>query len=316
MSSAPKVPETWELTGDDARRTLLHTGRSRLLRDAFVRLRRADGFSHARSLSFMVALGLLQGIIGLVGLAVVVGNRTFGRIVADIVEQVAPGPAGEALTQTVRQAESVASSGQYLGLIFGLVGALVTATTMLGQTERALNRLYGIEQDRPTAVKYGRAFVLAITAGAAAVAALVLLAFGHAVRDATGSRTVREVWDIARWPIAFLLVIATIALIFRKAPARHQPAWSWLAYGATISAIAWALVTVALGLVFEATSSFGATYGPLAGTVALLLWALCSSVAVLFGAAVAAQLEAVRAGRPFVEHSHPTVRPGVHVAHT
>ena len=59
------------------------------------------------------------------------------------------------------------------------------------------------------------------------------------------------------------------------------------------------------------SSSFGETYGPLAGIVALLLWALLSSVVVLYGAAVAAQLEAVRAGAPApkdmekVAHSEP-----------
>jgi hypothetical protein len=35
----------------------------------------------------------------------------------------------------------------------------------MGQIERALNRMYGIELDRPTAQKYGRAFVLTISAG-------------------------------------------------------------------------------------------------------------------------------------------------------
>ena len=52
MSTASVVPETWELTGDDARRTLRDTGRLRLVKDAFMRLRFADGFSHARSLAF------------------------------------------------------------------------------------------------------------------------------------------------------------------------------------------------------------------------------------------------------------------------
>ena len=58
----------------------------------------------------------------------------------------------------------------------------------------------------------------------------------------------------------------------------------------------WGAVTVSLGLFFTASSSFGATYGPLAGLVALLLWSLLSSVALLFGAALGAQLESVRAG--------------------
>ena len=51
MSTAQPVPETWELTGDDARETLQRCGRWQLLRDAFMRLRVADGFSHARSLA-------------------------------------------------------------------------------------------------------------------------------------------------------------------------------------------------------------------------------------------------------------------------
>ena len=66
-----------------------------------------------------------------------------------------------------------------------------------------------------------------------------------------------------------------------------------------------------LGLFFALSKSFGETYGPLAGIVALLLWALLSAVALLFGGAVAAQLEAVRAGvrepqdAEKVEHSEP-----------
>ena len=57
-------------------------------------------------------------------------------------------------------------------------------------------------------------------------------------------------------------------------------------------------MTLGLGLLFQVSTSFGDTYGPLAGIVALLLWALLSAIGLFFGAAVAAQLEAVRAGRP------------------
>src|SRR4051794_17831951 len=69
MSTATLVPETWELSGDDAWATLRRTGRGRLLRDAFMRMRVSDGFSHARSLAFMTTLVLVQGTIVLVGIA-------------------------------------------------------------------------------------------------------------------------------------------------------------------------------------------------------------------------------------------------------
>ena len=56
--------------------------------------------------------------------------------------------------------------------------------------------------------------------------------------------------------------------------------------------------TVALGRFFRFSHSFGETYGPLAGMVALMMWAVLSSTVLIYGAAVAAQLEAVRSGEP------------------
>ena len=101
-----------------------------------------------------------------------------------------------------------------------------------------------------------------------------------------------------RWPIALVLMMAAIALLFRWSPNRHQPAWSWLAFGSTVSVLLWSLATLGLGLFFQASTTFSTTYGPLAGMIALLLWALLSSIAILFGAAIAVQLEAVRRARP------------------
>ena len=60
----------------------------------------------------------------------------------------------------------------------------------------------------------------------------------------------------------------------------------------------WALTTIGLALCFRLASTFPKTYGPLAGTLALLLWTFASSVAIFFGVAVAAQLEALRGGVP------------------
>ena len=48
----------------------------------------------------------------------------------------------------------------------------------------------------------------------------------------------------------------------------------------------------------DATDSFGATYGPIAGTIGVLLWTFLTSIALFFGLSFAAQLEAVRAGVP------------------
>lgn len=297
MSSANEVPETFELSGDDAWETLRKAGRLRLIRDAFMRLRAADGFSHARSMAFISELVLVQGIIALVGLASLLHRGGVSDVIVRTMKEAAPGPAGDVLTKAVAQAHQ-AGNGHSLALVLGLIGALISGTTLMGQMERAMNRLYGIEQDRPTLRKYGRAFVLALSAGILVSVAFVAIAFGRQVAASLSSDLAVRIWEAARWPVAFVLLAAAVGAIFRWAPRRHQPHWSWLAFGATISVGLWIAVTALLAWFFGVSTTFGETYGPLAGIVALLLWALLSSIAVLFGGAVAAQLEGVRAGEP------------------
>ncbi len=300
MSTASRVPETWELTGDDARKMLEHLGRRHLLRDAFLRLRFADGFSHARSMAFATTLVLVQGLIAIVGLASVLGDATIARSVVRAIRAAVPGPASRVLTDAVTQAYRAGAESRWLPLLLGTLGALITGSTLLGQLERGLNRIYGVEQDRPALQKYGLALLLTVTAGVCAAGAFVLFAFGRDIGNALGSDA-RTVWNVLRWPMAIGFIFVAMAMLFRRSPRRHQPAWSWLAYGAGLSVVLWSAVTLLLGLMFRVSSTFGDTYGPLAGIVALQIWALLSAIAILYGAAVAAQLEAVRAGVPGVQ---------------
>ncbi len=296
MSTATLVPETWELTGDDARETLRTTGTRSLIKDGVRRFRVADGFSHARSLAYLATLMFVQGTIALVGLASAVGKGGLSDLIVRTMQAVVPGPASSALTDAVRQAHKAGSSHRYLALTLGLGGAIATGTTLMGQIERALNRIYGVEQDRPTRQKYVHAFALALSAGVLVIAAFTALALGRAIGTSISSASFATLWNVVRWPAALVSLAAAIALMFRHAPKRRQPGWSWLAFGAGVSVILLLGVTVGLDLLFQLSSTFGKTYGPLASIVALMLWAMLASIALLLGGAIAAQLEAVRGG--------------------
>ena len=296
MSTANLVPETWNLTGDDARKTLSRVGRRRLVKDALTRLRFSDGFSHARSMAFLGILLFVEGVIAAVGISSGLGNSASSHSIVKALQSIVPGPAGRIFTQAANQAQQAASSGHWVAIAFGTIGALVTGTTMMGQIERAMNRLYGIESDRGAAKKYARAFLLTLTAGTLAALAFVGLGLGTAVASALGSSGTRTIWSVARWPLGILLLIAAIALIMRWAPRRHQPKWSWMSFGAAAAVALMAFVTVVLNVFFHFSSSFGTTYGPLAGIIALAFWSYATATALLLGAALAAQLEAVRAG--------------------
>jgi len=291
MSTATSVPVTreLELEGDDALETLRATGRVRLGLDAFDRFRAADGFSHARALAFQFALTLVPALIAVIGLATVLDQETFTRIVREVLLEMAPGSAGDLITEALEQG----STGGRTALILGGVATLVAGTGAFGQLERGANRIYGVERDRPPVRKYGVALLLMVTAGGATLLAAILLVAGEALADAAGWGAA---FEFLRWPATVGLVVAALALLFELAPRRRQPEASWLLVGSGLAAVLWLLFTGVLALWIGATENFGATYGPLAGTIAVLLWTFLTALAVLLGLAFAAQLEAVRAG--------------------
>jgi len=300
LTTASAVPLTrGELEGDEALETLRRTGRRRLAVDAVTRFRAADGFSHSRALAFQVTLTLLPALIAVVGLAAALGQDDFTRVVRDTIRDLTPGAPGEILTDALRHgSESGHESGE-TALAAGALAALVSGVSAMGQVERGANRIYGVERDRPFHRKYLRALGLALTAGVLALASLVVLMGGAAIRDALDlGEGFDSVWRFARWPLGVAFAVASVALLFEYAPRRCQPEASWLAFGAGVSAFLWLLFMGVLALYMGATDSFGATYGPIAGTIGVLLWTFLTSIALFLGLAFAAQLEAVRAGVP------------------
>ena len=301
MSTARAVPTTrGDLEGDDALRTLRRCGRWRVARDSLERFRAADGFSHSRALAFQFTLTLLPALIAVVGLAAALEQETFRRVVAESLSDLAPGAVGGLLTDALKQGVSAAGSERgETALTLGGAAALAAGTTAMAQIERGANRIYGVEIDRPFLRKYAVGLALASTAGLLALLGAVILVGGTAIRDAAGwGDGFNSAWGLLRWPLGLVCAVGSIALLFQRAPRREQPEPSWLAYGAAASTLLWVAFLAILALFVEVSNSFGSTYGPLAGTIGVLLWAFLSSLALFLGLAFAAQLEAVRAGEP------------------
>jgi YihY family inner membrane protein len=184
-------------------------------------------------------------------------------------------------------------------VVLGLLASLASGTFAMGQIERGANRIYGVEQDRPTRQKYQNALLLACSAGVLITGALVLFVAGSDFTRALGlSGPVKAAWTVLRWPLSIGLVVAAFALLFREAPRRRQPAASWLAVGSATAVLLWSVFTALLALYLDSSGSFGDTYGPLMGVIGMLAWTFLSSLALYLGLAFAAQLEAVRAGTP------------------
>jgi YihY family inner membrane protein len=302
MSTATTVPETHQQDAGDVRDQLRKTGTARLLRDAAIRFRVAEGTSYSRALGHSSLLTLIPAVIAVIGLVTTFEAPGLTRVLEDAAASFAPGPAGGILTEALQRAEP--SSGP-AALGVGLAGMLFSGTVGMTHLERAANRIYGVEEHRTARRRLVLAFAFAATVEVMLMLALAVIVAGGSVGDATsgaGQQQGSSVWTVLRWPVGVALVSAAMTIIFLVVPNRRQPQFSWLLSGTTVSVAIWVAATLSLGLVYEHTSVLGDAYGPLVGIIALLVWAYATGLAVLFGLAFAAQLEAVRAGRPAPTH--------------
>jgi len=305
VSSTEPVPETRDMSGDelsadDALHALRHYGRWPLVRDAFIRFRYGDGFSHARAFAFQLCLAIVPFLIALSGLAADLGAEDGGRVIAETILGLTPGASDPLVSELLEDSERTSDAGE-VALTLGLITGLAALTTAISQIERGANRIYGIERDRPALLKYLRATVLAGLAGIPALVGFLLLVAGRPFGDAAEQHwgwpgELRVAWDFVRWPLSLVLIVFAVSLLFKYSPRRHQPGLSWLFFGAGVATALWWLASLLLAGYVRFGGSFGATYGPLTAIIALLLWANLTGIALFLGIAFAAQLEAARVG--------------------
>ncbi|MBA2699592.1 MAG: YihY/virulence factor BrkB family protein [Nocardioidaceae bacterium] len=307
MTTATRVPVTVEYDGDeldaeDAWHTIRRHGAVQLLTQSFIRFRYGDGFTNSRALALQIALSVVPFLLALTGLAADLDEGRAAGVVASTVEELTPGGGGtEAVGNALRSGDDADDEAGELALGFGLGFALISMTTAMAQVERGSNRIYGIPRDRPSFHKYGRAAVMmAVLAVPVGVGFMLLVAgspLGRSLADTYGwSESQLLWWQVLRWPTGLTLTTFAIAVLLDHSPRRRQPGLSWLALGAGVGVLFTMLASASLAAYIHLSGSFGSVYGPLAGVMALLLWCYLSSIALFYGTALAAQLEAFRAG--------------------
>ncbi|MCX5402179.1 YihY/virulence factor BrkB family protein [Streptomyces sp. NBC_00102] len=308
MGTATRVPQTRDMTGDElsadeALATLRRYGGWALVRDSFVRFRYSDGFSHSRALALQTVLAVIPLVIAFVGLSAEMHTENIGKLAELTIHRISAGPSADVVDEALDQSRRQTGIGARLALWFGLAFSMVNTTTAMCQVERGANRIYGVERDRVFHKKYLRGLVMSLSAGIPlGLGSLLMVAGGDLVTAATsvyhlgdGARTA---WDLLRWPLGLLLALISASAIFRRAPRRKQPGYTWLAFGAAVYLVLWTALTWLLSKYLAFSGSFDTVYGPLSAFMSLLLWAYLTSIALFLGLSFAAQLEAVRARRP------------------
>src|SRR5260370_37758194 len=222
---------------------------------------------------------------------------------------------GASRVRTARVAAVAALGGAVSGaLIGGIAGSLYGASGGFGAAGRALNEVYGVEEDRPFLRRKALDIGATLVVIALAVVVLVLIFLGggaaHDLFATIGlAPTATTVWNVARWPVAIVLASLAYGFTYAFAPNVKPRRPRWISPGALAGLGIWILASGGFFIYIKYATH--KTYGVFRAAVMLLLWLWLSSVALLFGAELN---PAIGTGKSAVPAQHARRNPSPHHA--
>ena len=249
----------------------------------------------AAALTYYSVLSIFPALLALVSLLGIFGQpeKTTGALL-EIVQGFAPGETVDALREPVAQLSSSSAAG--LTLVLGILTALWSASGYVGAFGRAMNRIYEIDEGRPFIKLRGTMLGVTIATVLIVVLLAAMLVLSGPVAESVGNAlglggVVLTAWNIAKWPLIVLLVVAAIAILYYATPNVKQPKFRWMSLGSLIALVIFLVASLAFGFYVANFSSYNETYGTIGGVIISLLWLWILNMSLLFGAEFDAEME-------------------------
>jgi membrane protein len=248
----------------------------------------------AAALTYYGILALFPALIVLVSILGLIGPSATQPLL-DNLGKLAPGPANQIVSGAVRQiASNQGAAG--VAFVFGLAGALWSASGYVGAFSRASNAIYEVPEGRPfwklRPVQIAVTMVMILLLALCALAVVITGPLARSVGDLVGVGSAAvTAWDIAKWPVIAVVVVAMIAILYWAAPNVKHPGFRWITPGGLLAVALWVVASAGFALYVAMFSSYNKTYGSLAGAVIFLVWLWISNLAILLGAELNAEVE-------------------------
>jgi membrane protein len=246
----------------------------------------AGGVAFFGFLSIFPALLALLSIYGLVA-----SPATVARQVEELSAQL-PRSAATLIETQLNAIVTNDGGALTLSLVVSILGALWSVSGGVGNLITAVNIAYD-EVEARNFVKL-RATSLALTLGAIV---FVLLTFGlvaivpQVIESLPLGIVGTILAQVARWALLLTVFAGSLAVLYRVAPDRDSPKFSWVSLGAVVVTVIWALVSIGFALYVDNFGSYDKTYGAIAGVIVLMLWLYITCYLILLGAEINSETE-------------------------
>lgn len=253
--------------------------------------------------------GLLSLFPALLALSSVVGLFADPQELTDVVLELAPASAAEALSGPI---DSITSNPSAAGvaLIIGLVGALWGASGYIGAFGRASNAIYETREGRPFwKLRPLQMLITLVMILLLALVTLILVVSGPLLEAVAGplglGDTAVDAWRIAKWPVLAAAIVLIFSILYWATPNVRPRGVAYVVPGVILAGVVWLVASIGFAFYVASFASYDRTYGTLGGVVVLFVWLWLSNVALLLGAELNAERERtaeLREGVPGAEH--------------
>ncbi len=244
----------------------------------------------SQQVAYSSLLAFFPAVIFLVGLLDLIGAYDS---LQSFLNPVAP----KSVTDLIKQLQKDSGgNGTVAAVVLGAFGAVWAASGAVGTIVKAVNRAYDRLETRPFWKVRLISLVLVLASGLVLAGTLLMIVLGGKLGDAIAAKAhlgtqFTWLWNVVRWPLAFVAVLLLFALIYYLAPNKEQRSWKWVTPGSLVGSLMWLALSGLFALYTAFSSSYSKTYGSLAGGIVLLLWLNYSAWAVLFGAELNSELD-------------------------
>ena len=248
--------------------------------------------SIAGGVSFFVLLAIFPAVTALVSAYGLFFNTSTITDNLSLLNDVVP---DNVLSIVHEQASRIASnSGRALsiGFVVGIVVSLWSAMSGVKAIIDALNVIYEQKEGRNVLKLNVVALVFTLAGFAAfllAIAAIVVLPL---ILSPIGLGSMTETLTrIARWPVLLVVLLIGLAVLYRYGPDRRAARWQWVSVGSVFAAVTWIAASFLFSWYLTSFANYNATYGSLGAVVGLMIWLWISTILVLLGAELNAEIE-------------------------
>lgn len=249
----------------------------------------------AGALTFFAVLSIFPAGLAIVALIGVLADSedVLDRLLS-LLDEVAPGAVTDTLRIPLTEVAGASTAG--LTLIAAIVTAVWSASIYVGAFGRVLNRIHSVQEGRPYwKRKLSQLGVTTFLLLLVLIAVSVVVLSGPVARvvgDALNiGETALAAWDILKWPLLAMAVVAMITVLYKGTSNLKQPPLRWLSLGALFAVVVLAIASAGLVVYVSNVADYNRTFGALTGVIVFLLWLFIINLALLLGAEFNAELE-------------------------